>query len=166
MQPSGSSSGLCFAASLDKGMQLSLSLWSSGFGKTQQEQCPENPSATNYGAHIFSLSVYDFNRTGNVPNSFFYLFIFLTDFLEGALLERKGDLLKLQSNASFDPHSVTTGVGFLVGPQKNNIVPKSFLSRQERGAGAKYHRKPCTTMPCKERHLDEVFKCREEVMCV
>lgn len=103
-------------------MQLSLSLWGSGFGKTEQEQRPDNRSATNHGAHIFSVAVYDLNRTRNAPNSL----IFLTDFLEGALLERKGDVLKLQSDVNFAPQSVSTGVGFWLGHRKINLFQRLF----------------------------------------
>jgi len=56
IQPLGSSSGLHFAASQDKGMQLSFSLWGSEFGKTEKEQ-PEQPPksllATSHSANFF-----------------------------------------------------------------------------------------------------------------
>lgn len=61
IQPLGSSSGLCFAASPGKGMQLSLSPWGSQFGKPKNEQHTKNLSAKNDGAHFF-LPVYFLNR--------------------------------------------------------------------------------------------------------
>lgn len=50
----------------------------------------------------------------------------MTGFLEWALLERKGDVLKLKSDTSFAAQSITKGVGFLVGPQENKNCSKGF----------------------------------------
>lgn len=98
-------------------VSLGLWIWENRTGTT-----PREPLSYKSRGAYFSVAVYDLNRTRNAPNSL----LFLTDFLEGALLERKGDVLKLQSDVSFAPQSVSTGVGCWLGHRKINLFQRLF----------------------------------------